>query len=304
MVFGSVIELRKERSPHHALADLVMAWAHDELTKEPRYILELGVERRGAKCACICVGCGEPLVAVNAAKTEFIKRPHFRHQEGVEHGDCVVLAARAAALRQLQETGWIDLPRRRVSRNVAGLSGEFYNAWVELPPERLRIAGVHYNDRATALFTFEDGRTLQVELTGSPGDFEGIGLDSINAAVLISVDDPAIAAMDPAEVRKRLTLLPDALCWRSHWEDAELMRRAEEDAREKAKLFLDEVPAGLVLPEGMGDSLKRESILHFVAKNILADEGRVLVPEFLLEVDVATDLEPLSGLLPVPWTPT
>lgn len=198
-----------------------------------------------------------------------------------------MLAARAAALRQLQETGWIDLPLRRVSGQVAGLSGEFYDAWVECPPVRLRITEVNYRDRAVAVFTFEDGRTLQVELTGSAVTRSALpGQDSIEAAILISVDDPQVAAMDPQEVRRHLTLMPDSLCWRSHWDDAQLLRDAQGRAREEALLYLDHVPEGLVLPDGMDASARRESILHFEAKQILAEEGRVYAPEYLVEVEL------------------
>ena len=52
------------------LADLVMAWARDTATGEPRYILELDAAHRGARCGCECPSCGKPLTAVNAAKTE------------------------------------------------------------------------------------------------------------------------------------------------------------------------------------------------------------------------------------------
>lgn len=295
----STIELGTGKPPHRVLSDLVMAWAHDSRTKGPRYILELGPEQRGAKCACICVGCGEPLIAVNAAKTEFVRRPHFRHFEGVERGECLVLAARAAALRQLGDSGWIDLPRRCVSGRISGLSGEFYEAWVEHPNEKLRITQVDYRDRATAIFTFEDGRTLSVELTGSAGaGVASSGGNSIAAAILISVDDPVVAAMDPEEIRRHLTLLPDAFCWRSHWADAALLQEAEDYAREEAKLHLDYVPSDLMLPPGMDANLKRESILHYFAKRILAEEGRVAVPELLVEVEVADS----SDSLHLKWT--
>jgi hypothetical protein len=121
------------------LADLVMAWARDTETGEPRYILELDAGHRGARCGCECPSCGKPLTAVNAAKTEFLRRPHFRHPEGAQRDECLVLAARAAALRQLHEEGWLDLPRRRMSARVAGLSGQFHEAWVEEAPVRIRI---------------------------------------------------------------------------------------------------------------------------------------------------------------------
>ena len=37
--------------------ELVIAWALDKVTREPRYILELSEQERGAKCNCICASC-------------------------------------------------------------------------------------------------------------------------------------------------------------------------------------------------------------------------------------------------------
>lgn len=294
-VHSQTVVERGAKGARRLLADLVMAWAQDAETGEPRYILELGADRRGAKSGCVCVGCGEPLTAVNAAKTQFILRPHFRHPDGVEHGDCLVLAARAAAVRQFHEAGWVDLPRRRMSANVAGLSGEFYDAWVERPPEKLQISQVDYRDRAAAVFTFADGRQLRVDLTGSPARTDSVAASALGATVLIAVDDPEIAAMDPAEVRKRLTLLPEPLCWRAHWADAEMLAEARRKAHGDAVLYLDEVPDGLVLPGDMDPALKRETVLHYEAKRILMEQGRVAVPGYELDLAVANNPVPLTA---------
>lgn len=125
-----------------ALAELVQAWARDVATGTPIHILELGPERRGAKSGCECPSCNLPLTAVNAAKSEFVRRPHFRHPEGAERAECLVIAARAAAVRQLQDEGWLELPRRQMSARATGLSGAIHEAWIERPPERVRIPGI------------------------------------------------------------------------------------------------------------------------------------------------------------------
>jgi hypothetical protein len=264
-----------------------MAWAQDAETGAPIYILELGADRRGAKCRCICVGCGESLTAVNAAKTHFIRRPHFRHPDGVEHGNCMVLAARAAALRQLHEGGWIELPRHRKSAHVAGLSGAYYEAWVERPAERLHISQVDYSDRATAIFTFDDGRTVIVDMTGSPASVDLV-TETSAATISILVGDLEIAAMDPQALRERLTLLPDTLCWRAHWADEEMLRDAGGLARREAQLYLDEVPDGLTLPAGMEKALMRETVLHHEAKSIILELATISVPGFELTVEAGT----------------
>jgi hypothetical protein len=135
---------------------------------------------------------------VNAAKTEFLRRPHFRHPEGAQRDECLVLAARAAALRQLQEEGWLDLPRRRMSARVAGLSGKFHEAWVEEAPARIRISQVDYRDKATAVITLDDGRQLRVELTGTPGSTEQLTPSGQPVpTIYLAVDDPIPAPLLP-----------------------------------------------------------------------------------------------------------
>ncbi|NKI93913.1 hypothetical protein [Rhizobacter sp. SG703] len=270
-----------------ALADLVMAWARDTATGEPRYILELDTAHRGAKCGCECPSCGKPLTAVNAAKTEFLRRPHFRHPEGAQRDECLVLAARAAALRQLQEEGWLDLPRRRMSARVAGLSGEFHEAWVEEAPARLRINQVDYRDRATAVITLDDGRQLRVELTGTPGNPDQLTPDGQPVpTIYLAIDDPWLAALEPEELRCRARLTPNELCWHAHWNDAELLARAEAAARARAHFYFDDIPDGLDLPEGMAPALRRETVLHHEVKRILEEVGRLTVPEIAVEVEL------------------
>jgi hypothetical protein len=269
------------------LADLVMAWARDTETGEPRYILELDANHRGAKCGCECPSCGKPLTAVNAAKTEFLRRPHFRHPEGAQRDECLVLAARAAALRQLQEEGWLDLPRRRMSARVAGLSGEFHEAWVEEAPARIRISQVDYRDRATAVITLDDGRQLRVELTGTPGSPDQLKPSGQPVpTIYLAIDDPQLAALAPEELRRRARLQPNELCWHAHWNDAQLLAQAEAAARARAHFYFDDVPDGLDLPEGMDPALRRETVLHHEVKRILEEVGRLTVPEIAVEVEV------------------
>ncbi|SDZ43122.1 hypothetical protein SAMN05518669_1354 [Variovorax sp. YR634] len=272
------------------LAELVMAWANDAETGEPCFILELDAQHTGAKCGCVCPSCGLPLTAVNAAKAEFRRRPHFRHPEGAERSECMVLAARVAVLRQLQEDGWLELPRRRRSATAIGLSGEPYEAWVEVPAEKLHILQVDYRGRAVAVITFDDGRQLRVELTGTPGEINGpLGADGLPVpTIYLGVNDPLLASMEPSEIRRRMRLLPDDLCWRGHWDDIELQARAEAEAKEKAHFYFDEIPEGLDLPEEMDPALRRETVLHHEVKRILAEQRWLYVPGLDVVVEALT----------------
>ena len=280
-----------------ALADLVMAWARDTVTGEPRYILELDAAHRGTKCGCECPSCGKPLTAVNAAKTEFLRRPHFRHPEGSQRTECLVLAARAAALRQLQDEGWLDLPRRRVSARVAGLSGEFHEAWVEEAPVRMRISQVDYRDRATAIITLDDGRQLRVELTGTPGDPSSpTSAGQPVPTIYLAIEDPEFASLAPDELRRRARLQPAGVCWQSHWNDTELKAQAEEAARALAHFYFDDLPDWLDLPEGLDPMLRRETVLHHEVKRILEEVSRLTVPEVSADVEVpGVDGQALHG---------
>lgn len=271
-----------------ALADLVMAWARDAETGEPRYILELDAKRRGAKCGCECPSCGLALTAVNAAKAEFVKRPHFRHPEGAERSECLVLAARAAAMRQLQEEGWLELPRRRKSAMATGLSGEVHEAWVELPPVRVRVTNFDFQDRTVAVLTLDDGRHLRVELTGTVNAEAGLTLDADGhpvPTILLALDDPSLAGMAPDELRRRLKLLPDSLCWRAHWSDADLAAQAVAAARAAAIFCFDEVPDGLDLPAGLDPALKRQTVLHHEVMRLLAEAKELHVPGWDVHVE-------------------
>jgi hypothetical protein len=270
-----------------ALTELVMAWARDTETGQPRYILELDAEHRGAKCGCECPNCGKPLTAVNAAKTEFVRRPHFRHPEGAPRDECLVLAARAAVLRQMLKEGWIDLPRRRITGRVAGLSGEYHEAWVEQPAARLRISDVTYRDSANALVTFDDGRQLVVQLTGTS---DNGGTDESGArqipTIYLAIDDPALASMSPEELMQRARLLPTDVCWKSHWDDSDLQVRADDAARALAHRLFEDLPPDFEFPDGLDASLRRETVLHFEVKKILAEAGRLTVPGVVLEDEV------------------
>lgn len=275
-------------SARQALADLVMAWARDSQTGEPRYILELDAQHRGAKCRCECQSCGLALTAVNAAKAEFVRRPHFRHPEGAQREECLVLASRAAALRQLQVDGWLDLPRRLMSAQAIGLSGEIHEAWVERPSERISITDVDFRDRTVAVLTLDDGRQLRVELTGTLDAGADLVLDGAGhpvPTILLAVDDPSFAGMAPDELRRRLKLLPNGLCWRAHWSDLDLAGEAAAAARNDALFYFDDVPDELDLPQDLPAALKRQTVLHHEVMKLLAASQRLNVPGWVAETE-------------------
>lgn len=279
-VASPAVEIRPNsvESAKVALGELVMAWARDIETGEPRYIGELDADHRGGKCGCECPSCRLTLIAVNAAKDKVIKRPHFRHPEGAQRDECAILAARAAAMRLLAEEGVIDLPRRRMSATAEGLSGAVHEAWVEAPAQKVRVASIDFRDRAFAMLTLDDGRKLRVALTGGITEKAGDDGDATLIPTITIDVESSIAGMDQAEIRKRLRLLPGNICWRSHWNDAELMADAQARATEIAVDALDWLPDDLKLPEDWSPAMKRESLLHHEVKRILERAGQITVP--------------------------
>lgn len=275
-----------QQSPAHreALHDLIMAWARDRVTGEPIYIMELGVDRRGSQSRCICPSCLAPVTAVNAAKAEYIKRPHFRHPPGTEKHSCSIVAARAALLKEVQANGWIQLPQVRRRAFATGLSGRTYEAWVTAPPEKVRISNVNFQDHARAVLTLNDGRRLQVLLTGTATISQS---EEICACLTLNLDDPQAASLSPEELRKRLILLPDMLCWQSHWSDKALDIQAQESVEHQMQEAIDAPPPDLDL-SNIPPELRRETVLHYLAKKILKAAGTIRVPAIHREVSKRT----------------
>lgn len=253
-----------------------MAWARDSITGEPVYILELDKSRTGGKCGCECPSCELPLTAVNAAKVTYIKRPHFRHPNGAESSECMFLAARLAALQLLRMQGVFLLPRRKLSAQILGLSGMPHEAWVEQPPERIRISDFDFRDKVAAILTLDDGRQLRIQLigTGSATDSEGHPIPTI----VLDLNDPSMASMSPEELRSRITLAPESLCWVSHWNDHALKSQAENEARLLADGFMDLLPDDASILDGVDPKFRRETVLHFEVKRILAESKEIRVP--------------------------
>lgn len=253
----------------------VQAWARDSLTGEPVYIMELGEQRRGGKCGCECQSCDLPLTAVNAAKSEYIKRPHFRHPHGAEKSECMFLAARLAALQLLRVQGVFVLPARRISGKVLGLSGTQHEVWIEHPAERIRIRDFDFRDKASALITLDDGRQLRFQLIGS-GSRSDDG--QVIASVFIDLKDLSLAALSPKELRQRTTLVPDGLCWQSHWRDDELQKQANDAAMAKAVDLMDIEGEYRAELDGVEQKFRRETLLHLEVKRILSEARQIRVP--------------------------
>jgi len=267
-----------------------MAWARDIASGEPIYILELDATRTGGDCACECPSCDLALVAINAAKEKYRKRPHFRHPNGAEKSECMFLSARLAALHLLREQGVLMLPGRRISARIAGLSGFEYEAWVEMPPERVHVRDFNFHDKVAAILTLDDGRKLRIQLIGtgaSPTSLDSAGLPI--PTVILDLQDMTIASMSPEDLRSRITLVPENLCWVNHWSDPDLQAQAQEGARRLAAELLDFDPEDESLLSGADAEFRHETLLHFEVKRILAESKEIQVPALIAVVTKHAD---------------
>lgn len=289
---SSVWQVRSPTSAYRRTvpaSSVPLKWAHDARTGEPRYIHDAEVSEGRAKCQC--PACHLSLTPVLAGQP-LHRNPtaHFRHPKGAQKDDCALVAARLAAIRNLQERGFIDLPRHRRSASAVGFSGQGYEGWAEMPEQRISIAGAVLHDHATALLTLDDGSELLVDLTGQ----REVGSDGRGRAIVtVSLSDPAIAMMSPEEIRSRLRLLPD-LHWCAHWNDQALLAAAAAKARQAALDAMDawgdaeETSFYRSLPPDLDPSialqLRRETLLHSEVKAILEQSSHIATPGLDVEV--------------------
>lgn len=277
------------RPPYKGETAISLKWAYDKRTGEPRYIHDR--ETINGTAICQCPACNLSLTPVLAGHL-YRRNPtaHFRHPKGAQKDDCTLVAARLAAIHHLQEQGFIDLPKRRMSATAIGFSGQGYEGWAERSEERVSISGAMLHDYATALLMLDDGRELLVDLTGRPdASIDGCG----RAIVTLSVSDPAIAMMSPDEIRARLRLLPN-IHWRVHWSDEELITAAAAQARQAAHDAVDawedadEAHFRQNLPSDIepfiAQQCRRETLLHREVKAILEKASQITTPG--LEVKV------------------
>lgn len=279
-------------------SDVPLKWAHDERTGEPRYIHDSEVINR--KCSCTCPACQLKLTPVMAGQPlHLLPTAHFRHPPGSQKKACTLVAARLAATHLLQVSGFIELPRRAMSRTATGFSGKGYEVWVEEPAERIAVRGSRLLDRVTAELTLDDGRKLLVDLTGQRqpcSEFDG------QAVVTISLSDRQLATLTIEEIRSRLRILPD-ICWCAHWNDRALASKGDAAASQAACDALDMWTAEdeaefrvRLLPgtdKETAQNLRRETLLHREAKAILEREQRIATPG----LDVIVTREPPEEFL-------
>ncbi len=282
-----------------------MAWAVREATRKATHVSMLTRSEKGLACACVCPACGGVLQAVNAGKSadEYLrdgaKRPFFRHHAGQQREACLQRVAQRAALELLTSHQELVLPAPTLRRNVVGASGDVYMGEATGRAYRAQIRSRQWVDEQTATLELDDGRIILVCLSGQALVSRDAGVDAV---VTISIDDPLVSTWGPDEILARVRLEERWLCWESHWDEVDLAAEAIANARARAREALDLGPDDLVLPEGLTQLQRSESVLHAVIKQILSEAKSLRVPGFKSAVEKRT----FSGRLishPYGWSP-
>lgn len=275
--------VRPDKGEEGDASTVPLKWAHDAATGAPRYIHDPEVVGKAGNC--ICPACELVLTPVLAGQPMRVRpTAHFRHPAGALRDACVLVAARAAAVRHFAERGFIDLPRRTMSARAQGFSGQDYEVWAEEPAEQVRVSSARMHDHATAVLTLDDGRELTVDLTGTR---EPMADGSGRAVVTIALSDPALAMLDADAIRARLRVLPD-MRWCSHWNEQDLVLRNRTAAQSAVSEALDgwgdddEAEFLSNLPDDMAPSeaqaYRRETLLHREAKAALEAAEAIETP--------------------------
>lgn len=280
---SSTWEVNPEGGKDNGASYEVLAWARDKESGEPVYIMELDDKHAGAKCGCECPSCNLDLIAVNVGKTEYKRRPHFRHPAGAIKSDCMFISARLAAMRLFKSDGFILLPKRYRTATAIGISGTQYGGFFETQPHRIGIRDFSFRDKAVAILTLADGRKLHVDLVGKGAVLSEDGKQT--ACITLNINDPEIAGMSLDDLRANIALIPDHLCWIAHWDDDELTAKAMADAESKADDFMDLQSKYAADLEFIDKNLRHETVLHWEVKNILAEAMELRVPK--LEVQAS-----------------
>lgn len=257
-----------------------MCWAEDVATGKAVHVATLPREKTGSACGCVCPACKEALQAVNAGRdADYFRRKgargrFFRHTSGHTRDACLKLAGQVAVLQTLAQGDQLHVPGPRRTVQLQGLSGDFYLGAAQGGAHTLRVTRRSWMDIQSASLTLEDGRTVWLVLESRFSVSEASKFDGV---ISIQVDDPDVAGMSAEEILARIDLQPQSLCWRKHWDDAQLDMQAHLQAEQAAKDaidWLDDEERALL----GGVSISRESALHLAIKNIIAQAGHILAP--------------------------
>lgn len=265
-----------------------MAWAlRRTSTPEHVHIASLGPEENGLKCNCMCIGCGEPVVAVNSNKPSShfdapsAKQKHFKHHKShLDNGQCSRNVARKVALRLFVEQGLVELPPSLVRKSITLPSGEVVHLHREGEPKTLRVVQrVWINDLNVSLIG-DDGFECLVTVHSSYSiDDHGSSTCVIS---LHNVLDQSLANLSSDQILKLLNDPVRGPLWLRHRDDRQLSSMIAEDVKHQESSFFGDIPSDLL--EGLTGKQRGETILHWLIKCAVSNAGQLNVPEHSVPV--------------------
>lgn len=211
-----------------------LAWARHLPSGQ---ILHISAARRGLGCECVCPGCGATLEAVNPENPNPLRRMHFRHHASAEQTSCLQHAA-GAALRKVWTAGAeIKLPDYELVEEGRTHDGTPVRVSRRILGAVETIARLDWVDEASGMIELADGRQLIVRIVASAVHVPATAPESAETArhaeLLVLVDDPALAALAPDELLRRVCLDGSCSRWGFHWQTAQLARAARTELAER-----------------------------------------------------------------------
>jgi hypothetical protein len=123
-------------------------WTGDAAVKmtSPRAYVPIAMVR----CGCECLAAADADCRQQRQK-EFVRRPHFRHQDGSHRDDCLIGRPRSGLCASSGMTAGLASPAPDVREGGRAQVSNFHEAWVELPPARKRIGISAFGNRQGCL---------------------------------------------------------------------------------------------------------------------------------------------------------
>lgn len=268
------------------------------------HIFDIPKDKKGLKCECTCPGCRTPLQAVNvclndrsgasvirSSRSGRTMSQFFRHPAGQARRSCMQKATQLAALTLFRTQAVIDVPAPKSVRLITGVSGRSYRGEVIGLPQRLTIRRTLWSDQQSAFLETATGERVLVILHSAYTGEVGPDCDGV---ITVQCDDPDIAGMAIEELLTKVALSDEHTCWEKHWSGDSLAEKALEEARAQAFEALDWIPPEMV--QELGNlPLTSESLLHLVIKQIIAEAGYIVTPQFSEEIPYVAPGDTRSG---------
>ncbi|WP_208934003.1 hypothetical protein [Paracidovorax avenae] len=259
-----------------------MLWAVREANPERFvHIGMLSAKENGSACKCLCKGCQEKVLAINADKpaSHFelpgTQRRHFkhRHTRGAE-ARCLRKIAQMVALQVFVEQQIVYLPERSRKTERQMPNGTDLIAEMSSAAESVLIRSRTWVDDLSALLVLDDGRELLVTVRAVQTLEHGSSTCILSLAGAI---DPMLASWDTEQILDHLRV-PGRARWQRHWEDEAKYAAIEADLAQQQSELLGEIPPDWLV--GLTGKQFGETILHFLIKRALANLREITVPQY------------------------